>query len=91
MAGRYKSVFVGEKLQNTTKLPRVLNVDVAVNTSPLVSFFLKTKVPSTPPAVVLLMNDSRVVYAAMVPILGKVIVGVVIPLTRSDDEADETE
>ena len=60
VAGNYNSVFVGAKLQNTTKLPRVLKVEVAVKMSPELLFFLNTNVPATP-ALVLLMNDSRVV------------------------------
>ena len=58
--GKYKSVFVGVKLQNIVNGPRALNVDAIDNISPVLLFFLKMYVPSTP-ALVPVIKDSNVV------------------------------
>ena len=58
--GKYKSVFVGVKLQNIVNGPRALNVDAIDNISPVLLFFLKMYVPSTP-ALVPVIKDSIVV------------------------------
>ena len=58
--GKYKSVFVGVKLQNIVNGPRAVNVDAIDNISPVLLVFLKMYVPSTP-ALVPVIKDSIVV------------------------------
>ena len=58
--GKYKSVFVGVKLQNIVNGPRAVNVDVIDNISPVLLVILKMYVPSTP-ALVPVIKDSIVV------------------------------